>query len=264
MNAPQFVELDGLRLRYSVAGRGRPLLLLNGIGAALELLEPLRTRLPGIESLAVDMPGTGGSQTPRWPLLLRQLAHRVDRLLDVLGYQEIDVLGISWGGTLAQELARRHPARVGKLVLAATAPGWTSIPGRPTALRLLATPRRYRSPTYFASIAERLYGGSVDADPHLLHEQGLLRLLKPPSTKGYFWQLAALTGWTSLPWLHRLRMPTLVLAGDRDPIVPLANARLMACRLPRATLEVVRGGGHLFLLTHAATVGPMVARFLLG
>jgi poly(3-hydroxyalkanoate) depolymerase len=258
----ELVEVDGLRLRVSIRGQGPPLLLLNGIGAALELFEPFRARLAGVESIAVDLPGAGGSATPRWPLCLRRLANLLARLLDVLGYASVGVLGVSWGGALAQEFARRHPSRVRALVLAATGPGWTSVPGRLSALKVLATPRRYYSPTYLAEVAPVLYGGAARDRPELLREQGHLRFIHPPSLRGYLWQIVALTGWASLPWLHRLRMPALILAADDDPIVPLANARLMAWRLPRATLEVVPRGGHLFLVTHADSVAPRVAAFL--
>jgi len=258
----EHVEVDGLRLRVSIEGRGRPLLLLNGIGACLELFAPFRARLHGVETVAVDLPGTGGSDTFLLPRRLGGLARLIQRLLDLLGYREIDVLGISWGGALAQEFARRDAARVGKLVLAATSPGLISVPGRPSALRVLATPRRYFSPSYFERVAPILYGGAVRDDPRLLHQQGHLRFIRPPSLRGYLWQLAAIAGWSSLPWLHRVRAPTLVIAGDDDPIIPLANARLLAWRLPHATLEVVPGGGHLFLLTHADTVAPRIADFL--
>ncbi len=262
MTAVDFVDVGGLRLRVSIRGRGRPLLLLNGIGGALELFEPFRARLDGVESIAVDVPGTGGSATTFWPMRLGGIARLLARLLDVLGYREVDVLGISWGGTLAQELARRHGDRVGKLVLVATSPGWMSLPGRPSALRVLATPRRYYSPAYFERVAPVLYGGAVRDNPRLLREQGHLRFIRPPTVRGYLWQIAAVAGWTSVPWLHRLRMPALVMAADDDPIIPLANARLLAWRLPHATLEVVPRGGHLFLLTHADTIAPRIARFL--
>src|SRR5258705_11988538 len=72
----------------------------------------------------------------------------------------------------------------------------------------------------------------------------------------------ALWGWSSLPWLHRIDRPTLVVAADDDPIVPLANARLIARQLPKGRLYVVADGGHLFLVTHADQVAPVVERFL--
>jgi pimeloyl-ACP methyl ester carboxylesterase len=73
-----------------------------------------------------------------------------------------------------------------------------------------------------------------------------------------------MSGWTSLPWLHRVRQPTLILAGDDDPVIPLANARLMAWRMPSARLRVVEGGGHLFLLDQPETLVDDIPAFLDG
>jgi poly(3-hydroxyalkanoate) depolymerase len=190
------------------------------------------------------------------------LAHLLVRALDVLGFREVDVLGISWGGALAQEIAYRHPDRVRRLVLVATSTGVLSVPGRLRALLVLATPKRYYSPSYLEEVAPVLYGGAARDHPELLREQGHFRFLRPPSVRGYVWQLAAGIGWTSLLWLHRVHAPTLILSADDDPIIPLANARLLAWRLPNATLEVVPRGGHLFLLTHADSVAPRIAAFL--
>jgi pimeloyl-ACP methyl ester carboxylesterase len=69
-------------------------------------------------------------------------------------------------------------------------------------------------------------------------------------------------GWSSLPWLHRLPQPTLVVHGDDDPVVPLVNARIVACRVPGARLHVVDGGGHLLLLDSSADVLPIITGFL--
>ena len=259
----EFVVVDGLRLRVSVAGNGPPLLLLNGIGASLEIFEPLRRALRHTETIAFDLPGTGGSQTPVLPRTLRCLAGLTCGVLDTLGYRRaIDVLGISWGGALAQEFVLTYPARVRRLVLAATSTGWLSLPGNPKALWVLATPRRYYSPSYFEKIAPTLYGGAVREDPGLLRRQGHLRFIHPPSLRGYLWQLVAGMGWTSLHRLHRVRTPTLVLAADDDPIIPLLGSRLMARLLRRARLHVVPKGGHLFLVTHAAVVAPTIEHFL--
>ena len=258
----EFLDVDGMRLRVSVQGRGRPLLLLNGIGAAFELLAPFRQALTATETIAIDMPGTGGSRAMRWPYPLRTFARLANRALDLLGYADVDVLGVSWGGVLAQEFARRHIGRVRKIVLAATSPGWLSVPGRPSALWAMMTPRRYYSPTYFEQVAPVIYGGAARTNPRLLHEHGHLRFIRPPSMRGYFYQIAAGWGWSSLPWLRTIQRPALVLAADDDPIVPLANGRLIARLLPQARLHVGRNGGHLFLITHAAEIAEVVEQFL--
>jgi pimeloyl-ACP methyl ester carboxylesterase len=88
------------------------------------------------------------------------------------------------------------------------------------------------------------------------------RFIERPTVRGYFGQLYAISGWTSMPWLYRLRQPTLVLAGDDDPIVPLINGHILARCIRGARLHVMRGGGHLFLLERPAEVAELVAGFL--
>jgi poly(3-hydroxyalkanoate) depolymerase len=252
-------------LRITSEGEGRPLLLVNGIGATGDLFEPFRRAIAerdGRQTITFDAPGVGGSPTPWYPPTMRQLAQLVASLIDRLDHASVDVLGISWGGALAQELARRHPDRVRRLVLVATMHGWTSFPGRPTAIAVLATPARYYSPAYLKLVAPTLYGREILSHPDLLRRHGYLRTARPPSPVGYSWQLAALRRWTSLPWLRSLRQRTLVLAGDGDPIIPLINARVMAERIPDAQLHVVRGGGHLFLYLRADEMAERVTTFL--
>jgi poly(3-hydroxyalkanoate) depolymerase len=260
-----FVDVEGTRLRVSRRGTGaRPLLLVMGLGGNIEMWEPFEDALTarGVSTVAFDAPGTGESSSFSRPVRMRGLAEHTIRLLDELGLREVDVLGVSFGGLLSQELAHRAGKRVRRLVLAATGCGMGGVPGHPRALAILATPRRYHSPEHFNRVAPALYGGRIRREPELLGQQALARLGRPPSTGGYLAQIYAVTGWTSAPWLHRLPQPTLVLAGDDDPIVPLVNGRILAWRIPRARLHVVQGGGHLFLLEQAEEMAELVADFL--
>jgi poly(3-hydroxyalkanoate) depolymerase len=243
-------------------GAGRPLLLINGIGATGDLFRPFRQHFSDRETIAFDAPGIGGSPTPIYPPTMRQLAGMVAGMIDELGHEMVDVLGLSWGGALAQELSRRHPHSVRRLVLAGTMQGWTSMPGRPIAMSVLMSPLRYYSPEYLERVAPTLYGGIIREEPRLLREHSRVRAAQPPSQVGYYYQIAALRRWTSLPWLHRLPHRTLVMAGDDDPIIPLANARLMANRIPAGRLHVVDRGGHLFIHTRAEEIAGVVRDFL--
>jgi poly(3-hydroxyoctanoate) depolymerase len=146
MKNATFVHAAGLRLRVARQGEGRPLLLITGIGANLDMWAPLSRLMPDRELVAFDPPGAGLSQRPRAPLRMRQLAGVVRELLDVLGLERVDVLGYSFGGGLAQELAHRAPDRVRRLVLCATAPGLGGVPPRPLAALALATPARLQPP----------------------------------------------------------------------------------------------------------------------
>jgi len=240
---------------------GIPLVLCCGIGASFEVLQPLVDALPAdLEVIRFDVPGVGGSPIGPIPYGFGPLAYILTRVLDELGYQTVDVLGFSWGGALAQQFAAQHRRRCRRLVLVSTATGMLMIPGKPSTLLKMVTPRRFREPDYAASIAGQLYGGSAREHRgelrHVLDSQQM-----GGSRLGYLYQLAAGAVWTSLPFLKLIRQPTLVMAGDDDPIVPTANARLMAKLIPHAGLHIYQGG-HVELITEAAHIAPIIARFL--
>ena len=114
-------------------GSGPPLLLINGIGANLELFDPFIEALNNvgeqkIGTIRFDVPGIGGSPLPRYPLRFKGLARLISEMLDVLGHQEVDVLGISWGGALAQQFAHQYPLRCRRLILVSTSSGGISVP----------------------------------------------------------------------------------------------------------------------------------------
>ncbi len=258
------LEVDGRVLRVAVRpGKPEwpPLLLCNGVGARLELLQPFVDALdPRREVVRFDLPGIGGSPQPVVPYHLWTLASLLSGLLDQLGYQQADVLGISWGGGLAQQFAVRCPDRVRRLVLVATATGALMVPGHPRVLVRMLTPRRHRDPAYAAAIAGEIYGGSMRGDPSRAAE--LLHATRSTGPgKGYYYQLLAAAGWTSLPLLGRLRQPTLILAGDDDPLTPLANARIMHRLIPHSELHVYHGG-HLDLVSEPERMAAVVEAFL--
>jgi poly(3-hydroxyalkanoate) depolymerase len=257
------LEADGVSLRISVRGSGDPILLITGLGASLELGAPFEEQLvaPGRQVISFDAPGIGGSTPYHRPRRMPGVARTVAALIDALGYDRVDVMGVSLGGVVAQQLAHDYPERVRRLVLAATGAGLGGLPGSPHVLISLATPRRYQDAEHYRRIAGRIYGGALRTNPDALLYAGLTRV-RPPRMGGYLAQLYAISGWSSMPWLRRLRHRTLVLAGDDDPIVPLVNGKMLAWLIPHARLHVVRGGGHLFMLERPTEIAAVVADFL--
>ena len=242
-------------------GSGPPLLLANGIGASLETFDPLLAALdPAIEVIRFDVPGVGGSPLPPRPYRFGGLAHLLAGLLDHLGHDQADILGISWGGALAQQFALSEPRRCRRVVLVATGTGVLMVPGNPWVLATLATPRRYLDPGYTRRIAGQLYGGTArenaDQVAGVLH-----RWTRVGPSRGYLYQLAAGWGWTSLPLLPLLRQPTLVLAGDDDPIIPKINGHILATLIPHARLHVYPGG-HVELALRPDLLAPLINEFL--
>jgi poly(3-hydroxyalkanoate) depolymerase len=255
-------EVHGQTLRVGVRpgdNASPPLLLFNGIGANIELVEPFLDQLQGPEAIVFDVPGVGGSPAPKLPYRPWTLARLSARLLDQLGHEQVDVLGVSWGGALAQQFAFQQPARCRRLVLAATSPGSLMVPGKLTVLLKMATPRRYKDADYMNRIAGDIYGGALRGSPELVRKH--LRHVRWASDYGYYLQLFAGIGWSSLPWLALLKQPTLVMAGTDDPIVPTVNGRILATLIPNARLVTIEDG-HLFLVTSAHESAQTVSKFL--
>src|SRR5438552_18940890 len=157
------ITVKGLRLRVAIRkgdGTRPPLLLLNGIGVNFEVLQPFVDALdPAIEVIRFDVPGTGGSPAPLIPYRFSAHAGLVTKMLDQLGYQQVDVLGVSWGGALAQQFAFQYPCRCRRLILVSTGSGALMVPGNPATLAKIATPRRYLDPAYMTQIGREIYGG---------------------------------------------------------------------------------------------------------
>jgi poly(3-hydroxyalkanoate) depolymerase len=240
-----------------------PLLLINGIGASLDLLEPFVRELdPALDVIRFDPPGVGGSPPPLAPYRFTGLCRLIAGMLSELGYGSVDVLGISWGGAVAQHFAAFQRGRCRRLVLVATATGALMVPARPSVLRHMVTPRRYLDRGYLRDVAGSLYGGSARSDPGriaaALHEGN-----RVGSPLGYLYQLTAGTGWTSVPFLPLLRQPTLIVAGHDDPLIPLVNAKLMHRLIPGSRLHVYQGG-HLGMVTEARDIAPVIDAFLKG
>ncbi|WP_232661972.1 poly(3-hydroxyalkanoate) depolymerase [Pseudonocardia sp. TRM90224] len=254
------VEVCGTAVRTAVwpgSAAHTPLLLFNGIGASFELLAPFADAVGDIEVIAFDVPGAGGSQLPKLPYRLSTLAVLVSKMLDELGFGQVDVLGVSWGGAAAQQFALQNPRRCRRLVLAATSPGVLMVPPKPAVLAALMTPRRFNDPEYRRRIAGTIYGGRA------AEGSAAVDRFRRTSHRGYLLQQFALAGWSSLPWLALLRQPTLIIAGSDDPIIPLVNARILARLIRRSRLLVV-DDGHLFLISAAAWTGRVVREFLVG
>ena len=258
------IVIDGRQLRIDVrpgTGRQPPLLLVNGIGASLELLQPFVDALdPALEVIRFDAPGVGGSPLPGLPYRFTGLCRLLAHLLSELGHDQADVLGISWGGGVAQHFATFQRHRCRRLVLVATATGSLMVPARPAVLARMVTPRRYLDRRYLRDNAASLYGGSARSQPEHISELMNAENRVGPAL-GYVYQLAAGAGWTSLPFLPLIRQPTLILSGDDDPLIPLANARLMHSLIPHSQLHVYHGG-HLGLVTEADELAPVIGRFL--
>ena len=235
-----------------------PLLFFNGIGANIEAMAPLADMLEDRDFLTFDMPGIGGSPEPVVPYNAFLMGRIAAKLLDRFDMPRVDVMGVSWGGAMAQQFTLQNNDRVNRLILAATTAGMLMIPGNPKALIKMADPRRYIDPEFMRKQFNVLYGGSTNGS------EGHIGRIKPPSKTGYFYQLMAMMGWTSAPFLPFMKQDTLIMMGGDDQIVPVANGKFLKMLIPNSELMVIKDGGHLFLLSHVEESLKAIRGFLDG
>ena len=260
----EYITWRGHRIFVTVTGQGDPLLLVPGLGNNIGMWVPFMEQFQNRRIIRLDAPGTGLSSTPLFPITVPELADLLVAVLDERDAPWTDVIGFSYGGAVAQQLAFDHPTRVRRLVLAATNCGIGAVPGWLPAVTGLATPLRYYSPSFFYRTAAATFGGVTARDESVRQRMIYARRSHPPAADGYALQLLGIFGWSSWHFLRCIPHQTLVIAGDDDPLVPAENARILAERIPNATLEIVEGAGHLFLWDDAKNLGQRIGRFLDG
>lgn len=252
--ADRHLDAGGQRIRVNVrSGFGVPLVVCNAIGAPLQVLDPLVERLDhDLTVIRFDVPGVGESPPSAAPYPMPYLAWVLGRVLARLDIAEVDVLGWSWGGVLAQQFAVQHPRRCRRLVLVSTGTGIVTVPPAPKLLAKMLM-RRAFSGGRVATVAGDLYGGSVRD-----HGQVIARAV---TKSGYLHQMLAGSLWTTLVALPLLRQQTLIIAGTDDPVVPLVNARIMHALIANSRLHLY-AGGHLDIVYNATELAPVINDFL--
>ena len=255
----EMLRLRGRNVRVVVQGDGVPVLLLNGIGAPVEIWQPLIDQLASngaVRAIAFDAPGSGTTPPGSWPMSIHAHAELALEVLDELDYPTVAVLGFSFGGLVAQQLARSARSRVSRLVLASTSCGWGSVPGSLPALLGLGSPDRY------ASLAPRARADGIAWPGWAPQATDAPKHSPAADRRGRLFQAAAAVSWSSAWWLWQLRQPVLVVTGDLDTVVPSVNSAILATLIPTARLHVVRSGGHLCIIEQAAQLAPTLHSFL--
>ncbi|NUR76767.1 MAG: alpha/beta fold hydrolase [Thermoleophilia bacterium] len=260
------VESDGTTLYWETAGSGEPVLLVMGLGMpATGWWRTIPVLARRFRVIAFDNRGCGRSGRPRGPYSLAQLVGDALAVLDAAGEQSAHVYGISLGGMVAQELALRAPSRVRSLVLGATTAGGAEheLPDDETVGFLRRRGSMPPEEGVWASIPYMYGPATLEQAPARVAEDLEQRLRFTPDRDGYLAQLAAAWTHDTSARLEEIGMRTLVLHGNADRIVPIANGRRLAERLPDARFHELDGAGHLYM-TDAPDADQIVLRFLRG
>ncbi len=263
------VRANGIEIRYEVAGAGRPLVLIAGLGYGMWLWHKM---IPGLaehfQVVTFDNRGAGQSDKPAGPYNVGMLAADTAGLIEALGLQDAAVLGHSMGGFVAQELALSRPDLVGALILSATSfAGPNAIPVTPQALAAMLDRSGEPLDVLRRGITVALAPGAPERRPELFDEIIAYRLTNPVAPAQYQSQLAVGLGLATLEAgfetrLKAVRAPVLIMFGEHDGVVPPANAELLAREIPHAKIAILPGAGHLFPLETPGEAVDAIARFL--
>ena len=261
----EFVEVDGINLRVATQ-RGvpgsLPLLLFNGIGANLELCFPFMEAMPEREIVIFDVPGVGRSEMSWRPRRFSGLARLANKLLDRQGYQQVDVIGVSWGGALAQQFARQYPQRIRGLLLSATFCEPETDEGKrrrnDMADRLL---REGMHPYAEEVLPKMLAARSIATLPAVAaHVTAMMQATDPEGAA------AALRGRAERPpyesTLASLTVPTLVVVGSEDAFTTREQAEHMRDLVQGSELVWLAGIGHMPNLESPALFNATLIRWL--
>jgi pimeloyl-ACP methyl ester carboxylesterase len=259
-----YADAGDARIHYKVTGpsRGEPVVLIMGLGWDMSGWDSMLPYLEGYRVLRLDNRGAGKSDAPNKPYSISMMAGDALRAMDAAGMASANVYGASLGSMIAQEMALSHGERVRSLVLGCPSPGVISVPGSPGIIRLLLTRHRYTPEEAFRRAAPYLFHRTLEQSPELVEQALQRRLAMKIDPVGYRRQMQAGMRWSSLTRLPRLRLPTLVIHGDRDRLIPDINGRIIAGLIPGARFHSIKGAGHVYGTDAPGEAAEIVVSFI--
>lgn len=251
---PYFAS-QSVRIYWDEQGQGEPILLIMGLGYTAHMWHRARAWLAEhFRTIAFDNRGVGRSDAPAGPYPIALMAADAAAVLDAAEVACAHVFGVSMGGMIAQELALQHPRRVRSLILGATAAGGpTAVRSEPAAAQMLKA-RAGMTPEQ-AAAAALPFVYDAGTPPDLIEEDMSTRRPWLPRAESYVAQLQGILAWESYSRLPAISVPTLVIHGENDRLVPAGNGRIIAGRIPGAKLQLIAHASHIFL-----TDQPQIAR----
>ncbi len=250
-----FVENQGAKIYWDEEGSGEPLLLIMGLSYPSYMWHRTRPVLAKrFRTIALDNRGVGQSDVPPGPYSIALMAS------DAAHVQSAHVFGVSMGGMIAQEFALQYPDRVLSLILGCTTSGGPhAVQPEPAALQTIMrqgmTPEQAKE-----AIIPFIYDAGTPRER--IDEDMAIRMKWYPTPQGYIGQLQGIMGWEAYSRIAQITAPTLVIHGETDRLVPAANGRLIAERIPRAKLVLIPHASHIFETDQPGATHQAVLEFL--
>lgn len=261
------IRIDKLIMYYELQGQGDPLVLITGLGSNATIwFRQLPALSEHYKVLAFDNRGTGRTAKPEYEYTISQMAYDTRYLMDALQMEPAHVFGFSMGGMIAQELALQWPEAVKSLVLGCT------FAGGPHSIRAGQEIVSYQRPAgpgvdrfeeNMQASWRLLYSPEwIEKNRDLLMQRAneLKDLRTPPEF--FARQVGAITKHDTFDRLSQIKVPTLIITGDQDELMPPQNARILNERIPNSELVVLPGAGHYFFIEFADETNAHILRFL--
>lgn len=264
------VKVNDIQIAYEIHGSGSPLVLISGVGYGAWFWNKI---VPGLaehyQVITFDNRGAGGSEKPAGPYSVSMMATDTASLLDALEIKGAFVMGHSLGGFIAQELIVTRPELVSKLILASTNYGGQHvIPITPEAMEVLTNRQGDPLELVKRGITIACAPGFVDHQMALVQELINYRFTNPVPPVQYQAQVMAGAGMATLTdeqvtqRMQSIRVPTLILFGEFDLVVPPGNANLMAVKISDAQIKIIPGCGHIFPVEDPSATVAAIHGFL--
>jgi 3-oxoadipate enol-lactonase len=257
-----YVTNQSVRIYWDEQGQGEPILLIMGLGYTAHMWH--RTR-PGLaehfRTIAFDNRGVGRSDAPAKPYSIARMASDAAAVLNAAEVERAHVVGVSMGGMIAQELTFEYPMRVRSLILGCTAAGGpTAVRSEPEATQMLKA-RAQMTPDQAAEAAlPFIYDAGTARDR--IEQDLAIRRPWLPRPESYLAQLEGIVAWEGYSRLPAIGVPTLVIHGENDRLVPAGNGRLIADRIPGAKLMLIPHASHIFFTDQPQIVHEVILSFL--
>lgn len=248
---------------WESTGSGEPVVLINGLGSpAATWFRLARLLSSDYTVITCDNRGTGQTVAPSAHHQISTMAADVAAVLTASGHARAHVVGHSMGGFIAQELALEYPQVVRSLVLAATHVGipHAASDADPAAAAALSAAASLAPADRATALRGLLY--SRGTSEHAILEDEAVRAKHPTSAEGYRDQLLGASAWERLSDLDTMTIPTLVIHGTDDRIVPPSWGERLAAAIPGARLELHSDAGHALFTDAERAVADTIKRFL--
>src|SRR5580704_14391602 len=256
-----FARNKGARIYWDEQGSGEPLLLIMGLSYPSYMWHRSRPVFAkNYRTIALDNRGVGQSDVPSGVYSIPLMASDAAAVLDAAGIESAHLFGASMGGMIAQEFALQYPHRVRSLILGSTAAGGPhAVQAQPEALEALlrrdVTPEQAKE-----AIIPFIYDPATPRER--IDEDMAIRMKWYPTPQGYMGQLQGIFGWEAYSRIAQITAPTLVIHGETDRLVPAANARLIAEKIPGAKLVLIPNASHIFDTDQPGTAHRAILEFL--